>query len=120
MTEKIQAWIERGMERSLLLEGLMQQTYTEERARRDPVFLFRLASTLLVYLQQRHHNAACYDTPAKEDFFFATIFPKIQEFGKSQAEEDALVAEFWEMVVATAVVSFSDKLQKEEEVFSEE
>ena len=110
----VEAWQKRGWERQQLLEGLMRETYDREEELGDPIFLFRLAKTILAHIQQRHWNAPRHDLNQMEDFFHEAVFPAIHELARSQAEEDALMAEFFEKLIKAVLQPFHSALLREE------
>ena len=103
----------RGMERENLLGKLFDMALAEEE--KDPVFLYKVARALLGHVQQRKYNAPRHDMDQNPEFFNEVVFPEIQRFARSQAEEDSLFADFLEHIVDAIVIDFYITLRREEE-----
>lgn len=110
----VEAWVKRNAERQTLRGELLQDLLAEEDERGDPSFLLKAAQPLCQYLQQRRLNTPRHISFDEEPFFLERILLRVQDFARSQAEQDAFIAELLVKMLESASLHFGAELRREE------
>jgi type IV secretory pathway TrbL component len=110
-----EAWQVRGSQRQDLMEDLIQASYREEAELDDETFHIGLVSVIAEYLKSRRKGIVKpVIEPDNLGTFFATVLGVIRNFAWSKVEEDALIAQLMEKVMAVGLRPFQSVLLEQD------
>ena len=110
-----EAWQVRGSQRHELIEDFVRASYQRETEVGDKTFHLGLASVIVKYLKDRQKGIARPEVKLGHcGIFFGAALIAFKNFARTEAEKDALFAQFLEKVLAAGLNSFQAALTSQE------